>query len=99
MKKRIEILGGCAIARVSRETLTYDELERIQGTEELELADNSRAAALMSQTDIDERGKIYSVANLRETLSDETDDTNETVKNGLEDFLAGLEEFDYFWLV
>lgn len=99
MKKRIEVLGTLAVARVSRETLTFDELERIQGTEELELAINSRPAALMSQTDLEKRGKIYSVAVLRETLSDEDDDTNETVKNGLEDFLAQLEEFDYFWLV
>lgn len=99
MKKRIEIREGLTIALVSRETLTFDEIERIQGTEELELAINSRTAALMSQTDIDERGKIYSVANLREMLADSEDDTNENVKNGLEDLLNELKQFDYFWLV
>lgn len=99
MKKRLEVSGVLAIARVSRETLTFDELERLQGTEELELALNSRAAALMSQTELEKRGKIYSVNNLREMLSDADDDTNENVKNGLEDLLRELEEFHYFWLV
>lgn len=99
MKEPIEVIEVFAVARVRREQLTLDELERIQGTEELELAINSRAAALMSQTEMEKRGKIYSVANLRDTLSDEDDDTNETVKNGLEELLGELEQFHYFWLV
>ena len=97
--KKIEILKTGAIAFIERENLTSDELERLAGTEELEVAANSTAAAVMSRRDFDERGRIYSVANLRGSLADEDDDTNETVRIGLEQLVAELDGFQYFWLV
>lgn len=99
MRKQISVTAMSAIAHIAREQLTVDELERLAGTEELEIAANSGTAALMSQTDIEKRGKIYSVKKLHEMLYDEDDDTNETVREGLEQLLQQIDEYHYFWLI
>lgn len=99
MRKQITVTAVSAIAHVRREELSADELERLAGTEELEIAANSGTAALMSQTELEKRGKIYSVKKLHEMLYDEDDDTNETVREGLEQLLHHVEEYHYFWLI
>lgn len=99
MKKPLIVESVSAVAHVKREQLSADALERIGGTEELELAVDSRRAALMSATELLKRGKIYSVSRLNEMLDDEDDDTNECVKEELREILGELEQYHYFWLI
>lgn len=99
MKTPMVIENVSAIAHIRREQFSADVRERISGTEELELAVDSRRAALMSATDLLKRGKIYSVKRLNEMLDDKDDDTNECVKDELRERLRELEQYHYFWLI
>lgn len=99
MKNPLIIESISAVAHVRREQISSDVLERISGTEELELAIDSRRAALMSATELLKRGKIYSIKQLNEMLDDEDDDTNECVKEELREILGELEQYHYFWLI